>query len=265
MNATEFKKQFNLLYNNINNNAAPGLKDKEIEMFLNKAQDEIVKQHVMGLSTNYQVGINQASKRDVELDSLIKTCNYVEATTPISSYYNPEGFIFELEEVQNSKPDVLVELSERMIIRKTQRLDGGGFKEWFTKPLDIVELSYTQLNKFMSGVYRYPKKNQCWKIRHDSQVEIILPVNLLNDYWETEEYNGSDPAPTHPITWEFKYMMTYVSCPPEIDITSVSNPAGCSLPETIHPEILQRAVELAKAAYASQDVNVQMTMGQRSE
>lgn len=268
MDATEFKKQFNLLYNNINNNAAPGLKDKEIEMFLNKAQDEIVKQHVMGLSTNYQVGINQASKRDVELDSLIKTCNYVEATTPISSYYNHGGFIFELEEVEGSKPQILVELAERMIIRKTQTKEGGGFNEWFSIPLDIVELSYAQLNKFMSGVYKYPKKNQCWKIRHDSQVEVILPVNLLNDYIEVQMYNdppAPEEPPAHPITWEFKYMMTYVSCPPEIDITSVSNPAGCSLPETIHPEILQRAVELAKAAYASQDVNVQMTMGQRSE
>ena len=36
MNGTEFKEYFNLLYNNINNNSAPGLTDSEINMFLTK-------------------------------------------------------------------------------------------------------------------------------------------------------------------------------------------------------------------------------------
>ena len=36
---------------------------------------------------------------------------------------------------------------------------------------------------------------------------------------------------------------------------------GCALPEVLHDEIVQRAVELAKAAYAAQDVNIQMSMG----
>ena len=44
----------------------------------------------------------------------------------------------------------------------------------------------------------------------------------------------------------------------------------CELPEHIHEEILQRAVELAKAAYATDQngtiqLNNQVQMGQRSE
>ena len=85
---------------------------------------------------------------------------------------------------------------------------------------------------------------------------------------EVEEYNNSDPAPQYPISYETIYAMTYVEMPPRIELTytaPATEAKGCSLPEVLHMEIVQRAVELAKAAYASQDVNIQMSMGQRSE
>ena len=269
MNAIELKKQFNLLYNNINNNAAPGLSDSEIEMFLNKAQDEIVKQHVLGANTNYQLGINQTSKRDVELDTLIKTWKYTKNVDDSNHYYK-YGFMFSLETDDDppQSPNILIILSENIMSRKTQSIEGGGFTETFGDTLDVVELSFAQFNRYMSGIYKFPKKNQCWKLRHDSKVEIIFPINQLKDMWEVAEYNDSDPPPAYPISYESIYSMTYVEMPPKIELTYVA-PAteaiGCSLPEVLHMEIVQRAVELAKAAYASADVNVQMTMGQRSE
>lgn len=226
MTPEQFKDQFNLLYNNINNNAAPGLSDAEISSFLNKAQNEIVKQHVLGPATVYQLGINQTSKRDVELDSLVKTIDYKESS---GAKMHINGSMWEIDVPQNTNYNPLIILSE--IADNT---------------LSVIELSYTQFNKFMAGVYKYPKKSQCWKIRHDSKFEIIAPSNV-----EIQAIK-----------------QVYVEMPQQIAIDSTNdyeNSIGCALPEVLHDEIVQRAVELAKAAYASQDVNIQMSMGQRSE
>ena len=249
MNNAKFKEQFNTLYNNINNNAAPGLLDAEISTFLNKAQDEIVKSHVLGPTTTYQLGINQTSKRDVELDSLVKKHTYTYDST-VGLNYHPKGKMFFLTP---TTPSILVVLSES--ITPAKLVDGGDGElphRVEGSILDVTELSYTQLNKFISGPYKYPKKNQAWKIRHGGKVEIIFPVDVYNKY-NTTDYSI------------FSYNLIYVKTPQQIDVSSSDTNKSCELPEVLHPEILQRAVELAKAAYATQDVNVQLSMGQRSE
>lgn len=217
MDTAGFKAQFNLLYNNINNNAAPGLSDTEISSFLNKAQNEIVKSHVLGPTTTYQLGINQTSKRDVELDSLVTIVKY---STTSGDTIHPDGTLWQ---ISNSDYNPLVILSEVA-----------------NDEYNVVELSYAQFNRFMAGIYKHPKKNQCWKVRHDGNFEIISPVNVTID----------------------KITQVYVRLPQQINI---EDEIDCELPEVLHDEIVQRAVELAKAAYAAETLNVQMSMGQRSE
>lgn len=248
MTNAEIKTQFNTLYNNINNNAAPGLSDAEISTFFNKAQDEIVKSHVLGPTTTYQLGINQTSKRDVELDSLVKKHTYTYNSSVSDNYHN-KGKMFQLS---SSVPSILIILSEIITPAKLVDVNGGIPSREEGKPLDVVELSYAQLNRFNAGVYRYPKKNQCWKIRHDNKVEIIFPSYIYNDY-SNNDFN------------QFGYNVIYVKTPKRVNISSTATADSCELPEVLHMEIVQRAVELAKAAYASQDTNIQLSMGQRSE
>ncbi len=252
MTPQQFKDQFNLLYNNINNNAAPGLNDAEISSFLNKAQDEVVKQHALGAHTNYQLGINQTSKRDVELDTLIKTASYTPYTTEDILSIHGRGKLFT---PPNKK--ILIILSEVVqittweeIIEPTVDDDSPNSSTLIPiiTPYDVVELSYTQFNKFLSGSYKYPKKGQCWKLRHDNKVELVYPAKV---YESLESLNSED----------LTYNMVYVELPQQFNLPNT----GCALPEVLHMEIVQRAVELAKAAYASQDTNIQLSMGQRSE
>ena len=47
-----------------------------------------MKQHVLGPATTYQLGINQTSKRDVELDSLIKTIDYTATEEDTNVHIN---------------------------------------------------------------------------------------------------------------------------------------------------------------------------------
>ena len=45
MTAEEFSQEFDILYNNIASNQAPGLTEYEKSVFLTKAQDEIIKNY----------------------------------------------------------------------------------------------------------------------------------------------------------------------------------------------------------------------------
>ena len=45
MELSEFSYEFDVLYNNITSNQAPGLDEYEKSVFLTKAQDEIVKSY----------------------------------------------------------------------------------------------------------------------------------------------------------------------------------------------------------------------------
>ena len=53
MTAQEFDYQFDVLYNNITSNQAPGLDAYEKSVFLTKAQDEIIKNYFLNMKNLY--------------------------------------------------------------------------------------------------------------------------------------------------------------------------------------------------------------------
>ena len=58
MNHVEFSNEFDVLYNNIMSNAAPGLNEYEKSVFLTKAQEEIVKNHFNPEGNRYKEGLD---------------------------------------------------------------------------------------------------------------------------------------------------------------------------------------------------------------
>lgn len=65
MTILEFSDQFDVLYNNITSNQAPGLNEYEKSLFLTKAQDEIIKNYFTANSkgNNIQQGFDDSAKR----------------------------------------------------------------------------------------------------------------------------------------------------------------------------------------------------------
>ena len=119
----------------------------------------------------------------------------------------------------------------------------------------------------MSKPYKEPLKNQAWRLITGQNASAIVEVIINN--------NDSALTPA--------YKMRYVRRPQPIvvanlvsavgdgvSVNGVTTQTNCELDESIHQEILQRAVELAKAAYASDQngqlqMQDQITVGQRSE
>lgn len=84
MTANEFSNQFDVLYNNITSNQAPGLNEYEKSVFLTKAQNEIVKNYFTAQSKGNTIGqgFDDSAKRQADFSCLMKTkdCEPIEAS-----------------------------------------------------------------------------------------------------------------------------------------------------------------------------------------
>lgn len=328
MTNAEFSNEFDVLYNSITSNQAPGLDEYEKSVFLTKAQDEIVKSYFNPRSNKTQEGFDGNEKRQIDFSMIMRSKVYtnVDETYTIRQYMSNgipaspinKPFIKDLD-----KEDIPIPLTDYSLsicwwkengtyymncpaeqlmqyidkhkcasITVTKAIDGGdmiivtvGFGDSFfdlrtntksvsldddilmfineyveatrnglTARLTVLPINYTEYSRLMSKPYKRPLKNQAWRLLDNS--------------------NGSKRAelvigPNDTIT---KYVIRYVKRPRAIRLTTFDDVTldgdateqSCELDPILHPEILQRAVEFAKASYTG-DLQSQIALGQTSQ
>ena len=72
MTVQEFSNQFDILYNAIATQSAPGIDSYEKSVYLTKAQLEIIKNYYDPASNRKQKGFEGSEKRRVDLKNLIR-------------------------------------------------------------------------------------------------------------------------------------------------------------------------------------------------
>ena len=99
MNNSEFSDQFDVLYNNITSNQAPGLNEYEKSVFLTKAEKEIVKNYFSAgsLGNNLHQGFDDSAKRQADFSVLMKTALCTQVSSP-GTATSPRTFIFTTDE-----------------------------------------------------------------------------------------------------------------------------------------------------------------------
>lgn len=249
MTTTEFSNEFDILYNNIMSNAAPGLNEYEKSVFLTKAQYEIVKSYFSPKGNKFNEGFDDSSKRQIDFSKV--TC-YIELTKLASDKVS--GNPFNNKSTRFSFPtDAMMILNESLRVTRDE-------KDIF---LTVIPISFEEYARQMSKPYKYPVKNQAWRLitttnnedpkarfRH---VEIIAGPN---DNMETAKYFVRYLKRPDPIILD--------NLPSDLTIDGEYRKTECELDGEIHHEILQRAVELAKAVYTG-DLSSQIALGQQSE
>lgn len=237
MNHTEFSNEFDVLYNNIMSNAAPGLNEYEKSVFLTKGQEEIVKNHFNPKGNKYGEGLDDSPKRQIDFSELIKVAKgTLSSSSPLT--FDKRAEVYDLP-------------SDLFIIINEAVTTNIGVKQ-------IVPISYAEYTRLMSRPYKEPLKYQAWRIISTSSVNISAEI-IVNSNETISEYllrYIKRPAPiiTTNLTSEYG----------DLTINGIGTISECELNPIIHPEILQRAVELAKAAYES-DIKATVELGQRSE
>lgn len=238
MNTDEFSNSFDVLYNNIMSNAAPGLNEYEKSVFLTKAQEEIVKNYFNPKGNKYQEGFDGSAKRQIDFSGLISVA---EATsTTLSPTFDIRAKVYKLPE------DLF------LIINESLTTDSG-IKQ-------VIPIRYDEYTRLMSRPYKEPLKFQAWRLVTKGEGSSVVQTEVIPHSGET-------------IT---KYTVRYIRRPKPIILCDLSSEYGdvsingestkseCELNPLIHEEILQRAVELAKSAYTG-DLNSSVELGKRSE
>lgn len=237
MDHIEFSNEFDVLYNNIMSNAAPGLNEYEKSVFLTKGQEEIVKNYFNPKGNKYGEGMDDSPKRQVDFSELIKVAKGTPNTiSPLT--FDKRAKVFDLPS------DLFIVINEAVSTN--------------TGTKQVIPISYAEYTRLMSKPYKEPLKYQAWRIISTSSEKISTEL-IVNSNETIAEYllrYIRRPAPIITADLSSEYG--------NLTINGIGTISECELNPIIHQEILQRAVELAKAAYES-DVKATIELGQRSE
>lgn len=238
MDHTEFSNGFDVLYNNIMSNAAPGINEYEKSVLLTKAQDEVLKNYFNPKGNKYQEGFDGSAKRQIDFSGLIS----IKEGTLLNGQ---AGFDFRAK-IYRMPEDVF------LIINETLTTDTG--------VKQVVPISFDEYSRLMSRPYKEPLKYQAWRLVTEGSGSDNIIVELIPHSGETvSKYTIRYVRRPKPIV-----LVDLASEYGDVSINGVSTISECELNPLIHEEILQRAVEMAKIVYTG-DANGLLQSGQRSE
>lgn len=256
MNKDEFSQEFDILYNNVASNQAPGLTEYEKSVFLTKAQDEIIKNYFTNKpnGNKYQEGIEDSAKRYADFSSIITVTEISNSTT--DKAIDQRGRIFIIP------TSLMITLNERFEVIASKKTIAS---------YQVIPITLQEYQRLMSKPSQDPLKRQVWKLMGNNasgngSVEIIphyKDIKEANTYKLTIRYIRRP----HPIILEDltdQGLTINGKSTPYQYSQGTTGVAACELAEELHPEILQRAVELAKVFYTGQPAEV-INAGQRSE
>ena len=258
MTLEEFSELFDVQFNNITSNQAPGLNEYEKSVFLTKAQDEIIKNYFSASSkgNNLQQGFDDSAKRQADFSVLMKTVEQDEdnITPPSVDKFDHRSHLFTFPE------DMFIIINEMVHVTNY-----GSNKKTF----QVIPLRYDEYTRLMSKPFKRPLKHQAWRLINSGTITNGTYTKCV-EIITTPEYDGDS----------LFYVVRYLRRPLPIIVgdiddlkiggksySDVSN-IGCELDPILHEDILQRAVELAKIAWtATGQDNAQLVVqsGQRSE
>lgn len=234
MTLTEFSDEFDIQFNSIAGASAPSIDIYEKSVYLTKAQLEIIKNKYTPKSNRLQEGFDLTEKRRRDLHTLIKR---VELTTFNNSQY---GKIVKLPD------DLFLIVREDSIITIPNCGD---------KIVDVIPTTFDKYNNDRKNPFRKSNSRKVLKLDNSEGVELIseYPVKVyIVDYIKNPSpiiiEDLSIVFPGEGLTIDGQYL-----------------PSECQLHKNTHPEILNRAVELALGDYKPQGLQVKASLDQRDE
>lgn len=246
MGTKEMSDTFDILYNNITSNQAPGLNEMEKSVFLTKAQDEVIKNYFVPEGNPHQKGFDDSQKRQIDFSMLINVNKLTPSSTEGKDCLDPRAYTY------NLPSDIMFIINESLYLDDTK-----------TKIRQVIPISYDEYTRLMSKPYKEPLRYQAWRLMSQTSNVPVAEVIL----------NSSDKKVSSSPT----YVVRSVKRPNPIILVDLEESFGedlkihgkseetpCELDPSIHEEILQRAVELAKIAWQG-DTNAIVQAGQRSE
>jgi len=248
MTVQEFSNQFDILYNAIATQSAPGIDSYEKSVYLTKAQLEIIKNYYDPASNRKQKGFEGSEKRRVDLKELIKPYSTTTAINNDTKIHASARF-YPIPE------DTFLIVNEQVKITSSDCFNGSTIT---TKPV-----TYDEFNVQIRNPFKTPDGSVAWrldisKLNNVKVVEIVSPYN---------------------VTGSLEYKIRYLKYPKPIILENLNTafpgegltidgqflPQTCELDSHIHEEILDRAVELCLRDYKPQNLESKIQLDSRNE
>ena len=226
MDVKEFSLEFDLLYNNIMSNKAPGLSEYEKSLFLTQAQESIVLDIYSG---KYGDSFERTEETTSYLNQLLKQETYTDADFI-------EGKKLDTRSVFITLPEDLWFKNREVEIIKDESYKCS--KE-NTREVTVLPVTQDTLVRTKRSPFRGPNERRI--LRLDSSKHT---VELISNY---------------PIT---SYTVRYLSRPEPIILSDLpqgltiggkSSAQTCLLNTAIHKAILSKAVLIAKSSWESEN------------
>lgn len=210
MTNPEFSIEFDILYNNISSNKAPGLNEYEKSIFLTKAQEQIVTELYSGRNNTYS-SFEETEELRRYLNSLVVTygCYKFEGspnhvTSKSYSFVLPEDLLYITYEV---------------------------CKNTSMREFPVYPVSQDELSKIINNPFRGPSKHRVLRLDNGTNtVEIISNEEII--MYDIRYIRKPNP-------------IILTDLEDDLSINGISEESECELDSSLHRTILDRAVALA--------------------
>jgi hypothetical protein len=221
MTNLEFSNEFDILYNNIMSNAAPGLTEYEKSVFLTQAQEAFILDVYNGNYKDLSLEETEETKRYIT--TLIKQSTLVEQvdTSKIIS-----------TSISYSQPtDVWFIIYESVLLNLTSL----GCNE--NKIAKVLALSHNDFLTALNNPHRGPNEKRVLSISSNNKIEIISKYPIIS--YSIRFLSKPEPIILTDLT---SYNTT---------INGISVETICKLNPVVHRTILNKAVQLAKSVWTT--------------
>lgn len=246
MSTNEFSNEFDILYDNVASKSAPGLDLYEKSVFLTKAQLEIVKNHYLN-QNKYQASFEGNEKRRIDLKELIK--NYETSTI-----LNSDVGISNLSKFYQLPSDLFLTIQEQVIFNSTDDCINN-------KVVKVIPKTHDEYNIQIKNPFKKPDNNVVWRLDYSKQNDIdnveLLSIHDIKKY-QLRYIKFPSPIILTPLS-----LGDFIGM--ELSINNQTDEQTSELDESIHDEILSRAVELAVRDYKESNLQNKIQTNLRNE
>lgn len=213
MTNPEFSIEFDILYNNISSNKAPGLNEYEKSVFLTKAQEQIVTELYSGRNNTYS-SFEETEELRRYLSSLI-------VTTGCPTYSEEDK-----EFIKITNNSMLFVIPENVLFLVKEVVVSNNYSE-----IDVYPVSQDELSKIIKNPFRGPSNNRALRLDIGTNIVEIIYPSIISTY-KVRYIRKPNP-------------IILTDLEDDLSINGISEESECELDSSLHRTILDRAVALA--------------------
>lgn len=224
MTCEEFSREFDILYNNIMSNQAPGLNEYEKSVFLTQAQEQVIREIYNG---KQGFSFEVTEEMTAYIKSLVTQVE-ITAKDTTKAGINKNSVFFTL-------PDDLLFITYESAVYEDESLCGGD------QEATIVPITQDSYSKTIRDPFRGPNINRVLRLSMGNQVELISNYDI-------KSYKVRYIAKPVPIV--LADLSAY-----GVSIDNVDSTTECSLHSMMHRPILIQATQTAKMVWYTNNGN----------